>query len=987
MLPFLFADKENTMTINSIEQLKANIQSVRYNPSSIQRHVLNMLVDVSGGKLDAVDPSNPFVFSLEASAIIGASAMAENAVQNRKQYRTSAQNLKDLYPHMSDYDFYDLFAQPSFTGFVFAFEREELMQRMVEVPGTDMRKIVIPRNTNVDIAGNVFSMHYPIEIRQMSHGGLQVVWDLEKKTPLASLSSNIIPWNTYRDGDKEMIAFGVQLSQFSIISRSEVINTAQKFSINISIAEQYYYTRVWREVATGVWEEIRTIYTDDIYSNHEPAAIVRVVDKNVNVEIPVVYTKTIGLSGKIRVDVYQTQGPVRLDLSGYDRGQYKVNWLAIDKAEQDEYVAPLKAMQKVIAYSSGITVGGAEPMTYDEIQERSIRNTVGNSPDMPITPAQIQRNLTRKGYNIVNTIDNLTSRAYVATRDMPPPMDVELITPAAAGMGTLQTTAAMLSRLDTTVDNGQSITIKPQTLYRIDGGVLSLVDRAMLEALLVMPGDKFATEITEGNYFYSPFHYVVDMSNESLSSRAYYLDTPSIDTRSFISENDSTLLQCSIGDSKIERTENGWALHVLTSSSEEFRALGDQDVSAVIGWQADGTGEYAFITGELVATADSGERLYRFDINTNYNVRSSERIEILNGLMYSNEPIVLPCELLQDFDVFFTAATPPPPNWTQASFESILPHYSLPSGSLGVTRERLSVRLGWSLDNLWRRARSVVGAANYDTWAMDVPDVYAEDRYEPFPDTGTTTKIVNGVLVQNKTASAGDIKRYPDGSIVYKYRAGDIKRDAYGNPIIKTDRTTARQIDIFLVEAAYMFATNEAASEYRKQFTSSLVQWITGDLSEIEKSLLDKTDIYFYPTQVVGQVDVIFGAGLKLTIDAGQSFDVKIYLTDSNYKNDELKERLRKTTISTIGNCLKSKTVAVSNIVQDLRNAYSTDAISMEVSNLAGTANLAVLTVIDDSARLSIRKKLTYREDGSFALVEDVNVQFIPHERSGVTFN
>lgn len=972
--------------MNSIETLKANIQNVRYNPAAIQRHVLNMLVDASDGKLDVVDPSNPFVFSLEASAVLAASAMSEAAVLNRKQYRLSAQTVEDLYPHLSDYDFIDLFAQPSKTGFVFVFEREELLQRMVQVPGSETRKIVIPRNTVVSIAENNFSLHYPIEIRQMAHGGLQVVWDLEEKTPLSSPSTNIIKWDTYRDGEKTMVAFGVELEQFSIVSRVETINTAQKFSMNVGITEKFYFARVWREIAAGEWLEIPTIYTDDIYSHRDPTAIVRVVDNNVNIEIPVVYTRTQGLTGKIRVDVYQTQGPVRLDLAGYDRGQYKVTWLAIDKKEQNEFVAPLKAMQKVMVYSSGTTNGGAEPMTYEEIFERATHNTVGNSKELPITPAQIQRALSRKGYNIVNNIDNITSRAYVATRDMPAPSDTSLITAAAAGMGTLHTTANQLAMLDTTVDNGDSITLKPDTIYRITGGVLSTVPRDELAMLRSLPGDKFAIEVTDGNYFYSPFHYVLDMGNESLSARAYYLDNPAIDARSFISENDTTQQSCSVREAVIERTTDGWRILVLTTSSEPFRTLDDTEVSATLGWQPDQTGDYGFIAGELVSKNADGERLYAFDIKTNYNVRSNEKIEILNGLMYNNEPIVLLSELLQSFDVFFGAAIAPPYGWRPATFDPIMPQYMLPAGTLGVTRERLNVRLGWSLDNLWRRARTVVGGAEYARWAVDVPDVYEEDQYAIYPDTGLTFKIVNGVLQYNKTASAGDVKLDGAGNPRYKFRAGDIKRDEYGNPIIATTRHTARQLDIFLVEAAYYFATNDAATNYRKSFTNSIVKWITEDLHEVEQALLDKTDIYFYPTQVVGQLDVVFGAGLKLTINAGQSFDVKVYLKDSIYKNDEVKEKLRTKTIATIGECLKKKTVAVSDIIDNLRIAYGNDAISMEVGNLGGSANLAVLTVIDDTARLSIRKKLVYREDGSYALMEDVNVQFIPHERSGVTF-
>ena len=94
----------------SVEKMLSEIIKYKNDPGSIQKTVLNTLVEVSNGTIDVVDPTSPFVFCLEASSILTASFMSENEIYNRKQYPLSAQTAEDLYPHMSDKDFFDRFA-------------------------------------------------------------------------------------------------------------------------------------------------------------------------------------------------------------------------------------------------------------------------------------------------------------------------------------------------------------------------------------------------------------------------------------------------------------------------------------------------------------------------------------------------------------------------------------------------------------------------------------------------------------------------------------------------------------------------------------------------------------------------------------------------------------------------------------------------------------------------------------------------------------
>lgn len=970
--------------MTSLTTLKQNIEQFRYNPTRIQGVILRMLREVSGGKLDIVDPSNPFVFLVEAAATIGASTMTESAVNNRRQYAKVAQNFNDLYRHMHYGDFNDIFALPASAPFILGFNKQELIDRMVQVPGTDIRKIVIPRNTTIAIADNLFSLQYPIELRQMSHGGLQVVYDVEITSPLKNISTNVIDWQPLRNSDgEEMVFFPIFLDQFNIISLSDIVSNMQKFTLTTTITDQFYFCRVWRETTSGSWVEIPTTYSQDIYSNNTPTAIVKVVDKQVTIEIPIVYVKKGLISGKVRMDVYQTKGPLSLDLGGFDPRQFVVNWLAIDKNEQNEYVSPLKAMTSTTVYSSAMTTGGRNAMTFEALQERVIQNAFGPTT-LPITPAQAQKKLERNGYNIVKSLDHVTDRVFAATRAMPAPRDVELITPASAGIHTLTETIERLGFLSTAYVNNESLTLSPKTLYRVERGVLKVCSDAEVALLNAMPGDKKALAVTEGSYFYSPFHYVLDTDHNTFASRAYYLDTPTINSRSFVAENDTTLLQVSTGSSLIQRSPQGWEIILTTKSSQEWKDLADNVVFVNLGFQPDRSGDYAYIPGALIGRTEDGERVYRFEIKTNYDVDANNALQLTNAMMYEETVQFLRTSLRQNFDLFYSTSQIMPSTWSPASFDPVIGGFLLPYGSVGISRERLDVTLGHALTNLWTRGRTVVGEKDYAVWEVDVPATYENDVYQADPQTGVAFTIVDGQLVYNKLHSAGDPVLGTDQQPVYRYRKGDIKRDIYNNPIIVGGRRLTRQIDLFLLEAPYYFATNKAAVDYRQQLVDTIVQWISEDLKEIGKMLLDKTSIFFYPVQNVGTVDVIHGAGLKSTIEAGQYFNLKLYVRDAVYKNDKLRESINRSTILVISECLKAKTVSISQIIDALKTSYGADVLSFEVDGLGGPANLAICTMVDDSARLTLRKKLEYRADQTFALREDVNVEFIAHERAGV---
>jgi hypothetical protein len=73
-------------------------------------------------------------------------------------------------------------------------------------------------------------------------------------------------------------------------------------------------------------------------------------------------------------------------------------------------------------------------------------------------------------------------------------------------------------------------------------------------------------------------------------------------------------------------------------------------------------------------------------------------------------------------------------------------------------------------------------------------------------------------------------------------------------------------------------------------------------------------------------------------------------------------------------------TVSVSDMIDALRTQYADDVISIDLKGLGGIANLNVVTLLDGSKKLSLRKVLIARNDDTLGLQEGVSVEFVLHQ-------
>ena len=969
---------------NSVEKLKTNIDTYRYNPSGIKREIFNMLDEVSNGTINVVDPTNPFVFLLESATVATAAFMVENKRNNRRQYATAAQTEEDLYLHMSDKDYIDRFASPSSVKFGIVFDYEELISRMVLDPLTEIRKVTIPRNTEFKIIDTIFSLQYPIDIKLLAHSGIQVVYNSDELTPLQTLTTNLVPYREVKlvANQAKNLIIEVEASQFFIKTFRSDLTSSTGFSKHYPIEDEYYFARVFNKSDdTGnQWKELKTTHTDQVYDPLTPTAVLKVFDKSLQVKIPQIYFTNDTVSGSIRIDIYQTKGFLNQSLRNYKPSSLVINWKTIENTEITPEVAALISLNNVFAYAITDANGGKSAITFDQLRSRVIQNAIGD-PSLPITNVQIQSALQNQGFEIVQKVDNITNRVFLATKLLPKPIDEKLITAGAASIETVMLSLQSVAQHPNVRNNGNRLTLTPELLYENENGVIRIVDFNTLSNILNQSAELIADAVSKKNYLYTAFHYVLDNSGTTFDVRPYYLNGPNIPSYQFIAHNDKTLLQVNTDSFNVSRSVYGYRLLVTTKSNRSYQQLDDSQVHVHLSFIGQSEQNRCYLKGRQIHKKENGERIFEFMINTNFDIDEDHNLILTSFQMFDNSPKRFLSKLKQDFDVYYSASSQMPGSWSSVQIDSELPGFDLPPRIAFINKEQATIEFGAFLNNLWCSFRSLPASAPYKTHQTDVYETYKEDVYSVDPVTSSIFSFAaDGTIVYNLLHRKGDtVIDQRTQQPVIKYRKGDILLDINGLPTPTDPITVARQIDMLFIEGPYFFATDVSSKIYRDSITSTMMDWMTRDLERINRSLLEQTHIYFYPKTSMGKIDVVVQSNARTVIEAGQSLKVRLFVSSVVFENFALREALTKGTIRAIDEEFKKSTVTVSGITSHLLSVYGSDVLSVTVLNLGGEQNLEMFSILEESKRCSIRKKLVALPDNRLIVQEDITIEFIKH--------
>lgn len=956
----------------------------------VRRHINNPTLAVSAsldqlesyykGEIDIASPISPFMALLETTAVNVTALAEEMDASVRRMYPSMARDENDLYLHMSGEDYANRFAQPAMATFVIGLGLDDIYQHAVDEPNNSgVRRLTIPANTTIRVAGISFTMQYPINIRIMPHGGLSVTYDNTVNSPIQSLATNVVTTSTRRLEDVDFLMMSLPIYQLSVQSQIISTNQSQMVSQSFSFAGKFHYARAFLSDGQGQWREIRTTHTDQVYDPTVVTATLKVRNGVLDFGIPLVYTTNGMVRTELRLDIYTTEGPLDIDLGDYTAGQYTATWRDLNNRNLDQYGAALTKITTYSVYSDDKVSGGRDPLSFEELRQRVITNSLGKA-NVPITSINVGTRLADMGYEMVLDVDNVTQRQFLATRALPPPADGSTISGAGCTMMTLNESMSRLSEHSTVRDNGLRVTILPDTLYQNVNGTLAIVPQPVVDSINQLPVDVRARRINAAEFLYSPFHYVLDMNDDRFDHRPYYLDAPFIETKGFVEQNPKALLSVSMKSYQIRRVPEGYLLTIVVRSGTSWKNMLDEQVYCQLAFTPYGERDRAYQNGTLAGFTEDGERIYTFLINTDYDLDRNHNLMVDSFRMFNDPAPRYPCPLSSTFDVFFCVSGVIIEDFEPSAIDTNMGTNILPVDAIGVTHENLNIVLGKSLDGMWSSSRSVAGPNDYERWLDDVPALYTQTVYDIDPVTGAKKYVIeNGQVRFLVLHEIGDPVLDDQQNPVIKHYAGDVKLDSDGQPIVRSTRQMVRQIDLYMVDGIYWFADDAVTSAYRQELADVIVGWLENDIATVQSQLLEKTRLYFYPKSSMGNVAVRVLEGRQIYMSAPQRFAVTFYLNGSAYSDAALRTALKDAAARVINNALQSSTVTMSDIVTAMRNSVMGDAIGVSVTGLGGSTPYDTVTLLDNSARLSVRKKAVAGADGTISVEDDIDVAYVRH--------
>lgn len=970
----------------SISQMLGDLSIYKYDPSRIQQVTLKYLSAITDGAVDIVDPTNPFVFLMEMSSVHTALAINENEAFLRKQYPSLSLNKDDLYIHMSDKDYINRFALPSTATFKVLCDVTGLINNMEDDPDRKQYKVTIPRDTTITASGINFSIVNPVNIIKQYTGSLRVEYDTSYPSPLFDITTSIIQHEIITDKtNRQWLIFNLPTYQFDVSAAFFNIENTNIFNKNVTFKDQFYFARVFysNNTSNGNWVEIKTTHSEQVFDPLIPTAIINVLDDEVRVTIPYVYVLNGNISGNVRVDIYTTKGDVELNLSQISNSSFTINYSAINKVRDSNKYTQAIYKVPIIISSTDFAQGGKNSKDFIELRSEVLDNAIGNFK-LPITHIQMVNYLNDRNYTVSKNVDTVTERYYIASKDLTNPKNSTLITPAVVTGNTVITTMQDLQANKNLYSNLTRVTIPSNSLFKvIDGKCTLLSDKEVynLQVLKTANSLSFTNLINNGEYFFTPYYYVVDFNSSYFEVRPYNLDSPVLNNINFKYRSSSYLGAVNTKGFNIKKTNDGYVIQITTKQDNTYKEESDDNLFVQLSYIPVNGSTRAYLNGNYLGKAEDGSRIFEFTLKTNhqvYPIENNHYLELTNFGLNKNTIIDTQVSLNQIFDITYLSKNKPE-NFV-LDYDPLLVDHSMTSdNAFVITHETFNITLGQYLKYLWSKSRTFFYGNEYKTYKEDIPLYYTEDIYETDLETGSIFKFNSNCEIEYLLKyKKGDPILDTSGNQVYSHRKGDPILDENQQPI-KNESIINRLFYVTLVDACYLFADGNVYNDYRKDFTAVINDWVVDEMVDFNEIALEKTAIYYYPKITKGKIKVLIRDKIYDYIEASQKLILDFYVPNNVYNDVVTLDYIKKSSISLIGEYFKNKRISISDMVDIIKTNLNNTIVSVSIKNLGGENNYEVVTV-DETSQLSIAKKLTVIDSGDMIVEEDITFNFFIHE-------
>ena len=963
------------------QQFSTSIEDLIINPARAHQFSLGMLERATDGEQAVVDPTNPFLFLLEAASANASACLNMTERLMRRMYPSLAGGYDDVYHHMADTDYLDRFSTPSRTVMTIMLGLDEVKQKAVQENDAGVKRLTIPRFTRFSVADTPFTLLYPIDIRLMRHGGFRITYNDDLPLEVDTLDTNLVNWKVVSMSGSQWLSIDIPIKQLDISRVNAPVNRATGFTQTYNIPDKFHYCEAYNRVGDK-WVKINVTHNELVHNPNKPTVTLKVMGGNIKVNIPQIYLNARSINDMVRIDFYTTKGDITLDLAGYGMGTFEAKWNPVANEKIDKFSAPLETFNSVAIYSGSSTTGGANGIEFQELRERVINRTTV-SEGLPITKLQLQTKLRDMGFNLVTNVDDITDRQFIATRLLPPPVDGQTI----SGMGaTVQTLISSMTLLHTNrhvISNNRRTTIKPTILFKLIDGILQVVSDVE-HAGLVSGVDKqsVAFKLNQEQYLYTPYYYVIDTGESALDARIYDLDTPTIDSRFFFEHNLTIGSKFDVLDYRIVVAPDfdGYILEVEAELGETLSKFDARNLDIQLSFKPTESSDRYHIDGELMSPLDSdnlvigGRYVWRFNITTRFDINSKDRMLLM--------PFFVPVDLMHTFDVTTVVKNYIPDSYQASDLDEIVKDSYLKGGQyIALTQEKITLKFGERLERLYNRTRTVVDANAMVIRESDEYMRYPTDVYK-YDSTGnidfTYDELTNDLQVI-KLHNAGEVILTPNLEPIYKWRKGDVVLDALGQPTYADGGLgLKREIDMFLLDARYQFANTINTQRYKNRIKTLISAWVNNDMIKLNNQLLERSEMFFHPTITKGTINVKADNNKLISIDTQQSFVITFFMDEGKYNDPILRDAISVSAIKMLHQGLQASTVSKDYLLGLLRNNAGNDIVSVDITGFLRNEWRAA-TLLDPAQRLSIDKRLVVKSNGEYEVEDNVDVKFLMH--------
>lgn len=994
-----------------IEKELGDLSLYKYHPNAIINLSLNRLSDILNGRLEIVEPFNPFVYLIETSSLNTAFAIKEHTLLMRKLYPRLANNEKDLYLHMSDFDYLGRFSEPAFADIHFNILLNDFESKAYVDPTTKDKIVKIPRHYQLSIGGYIFTLPNAIIIRKAQNGVIDVKYENESFNSIFPITTNYINFDIQKLNQEETyIHFSVKVPEIQIETVELPIEKSKLFknTFTFNPSRKFYYFRAFYYKDNN-WHEMLVTHTDEVYDINTPTTIIKVYQDSHEIEyyIPSVYINTNRLGTKVKFLIYTTNGYINVNFKDFKLSEYELQYNNVfPDIELDESTESINLITK-FTYIPDSVIGGKDEIDFNTLKQSVIDNSIGDRK-LPITESQLGYFAAQNNFTIIKDIDTVTNRIYLLQTTLPKALTRYPLSRINMDLIEFKTTINDLRQGNNITFIGEKATILPErTLFKLENDTIRLLTPEEYDTLKSLSDYYLINECNSNNYLSLFYHYILDHETDEAELRVYDLTQPKINNINFKDYNNYSRVGVNSIAANIGKTKSGYIIDVMVNFKKYDDAVTQNDIVAVLSY-LDNDETRFFLEGRLYTILNDNP-VYRFEIESNFFINKDNKINLINFKDQNNITTNIFIDLNSKIDILFLSEYIPQ-NYTPTTLDTLIYNSYLLSNRIVVTQEELNIEFGKTLEYLYKRLHSSTGDQPYATYDSDVYLTYSHDVYDS-----------NNNIIHYKNEIVLD----ENGNPIIQHRKGDVILDDSGNPILLDKKDINYYLTLLLVDYRPTIATKKSMVDYLSYTKSYLTEIITVNAANVQPYLLENTVGYVGIPKTISSIRVrsIFNNTKALgdsnnininisnishlqndetliseltnlikqelidknsnsiinvretTINSSQSFGFKVIVNENIYKDISIRENISYLIITELDNYLVNNTILKKTVLLDtLYNKLKEFIISIVITKFT-ELDAEYIEILDKNARIGINKKLIL-EANVYDIKEDVDIVF-----------